>query len=269
MKLRHDPFNIFRASKTPTGLYARQKWLGESDTLQWRDDFQKTVFTLMAGQSADGSWQQSPLASIRCLFGLHLTLRHKTEEIEKALGWLMNYALNDKAAKSAAFTQPISSQDIRELPFTPGQPRLFLVSATLFLATVFERGRESLVTARYLLLLRWVAEHLNDRDIWQDKSNALRALIVHPDYAEDVVTTKLIDHLETIQYSAGHWPAEIPFYQMINALAHSLRPSAHSQWIKSLGMLSETQNDDGSWGNEDREWNTFLVVHALKKKACL
>jgi len=40
-------------------------------------------------------------------------------------------------------------------------------------------------------------------------------------------------------------------------------------WVKALMILSNTQNVDGSWGDEDREWNTFLVVHALKNKACL
>jgi hypothetical protein len=40
MKLRYDPYQIFRFSKTPIGLYARQKWLGEADTDQWKIDFE-------------------------------------------------------------------------------------------------------------------------------------------------------------------------------------------------------------------------------------
>ncbi|HOQ71465.1 MAG: hypothetical protein PHW80_09130 [Smithellaceae bacterium] len=46
-------------------------------------------------------------------------------------------------------------------------------------------------------------------------------------------------------------------------------PSAHRQWIKALDVLSETQNDDGSWGRQDGEWNTFLAVRALKNMVCL
>jgi hypothetical protein len=38
MKLRYDPYQIFQFSKTPVGLYARQKWLGEAETPQWRID---------------------------------------------------------------------------------------------------------------------------------------------------------------------------------------------------------------------------------------
>jgi hypothetical protein len=36
--------------------------------------------------------------------------------------------------------------------------------------------------------------------------------------------------------------------------------------LKALPLLSVTQKKNGSWGNEDSEWNTFLVVHALKNK---
>jgi hypothetical protein len=121
----------------------------------------------------------------------------------------------------------------------------------------------------YRLLSRWVAEHTWDRDARSDISNALRSLIVHPDYAEDPATAALVDHLGKIQDPSGRWPDPIPFFQTVNAIAHLRLNSAHKQWIKALTILSNTQNVDGSWGDEDREWNTFLVVHALKNKACL
>ena len=31
MKLRYDPYQIFRFCKMPVGLYERQKWLDEAD----------------------------------------------------------------------------------------------------------------------------------------------------------------------------------------------------------------------------------------------
>ena len=43
MNLRYDPYQIFRLSKTPAGLYARQKWLGEVETPQWKSDFQERL----------------------------------------------------------------------------------------------------------------------------------------------------------------------------------------------------------------------------------
>lgn len=270
VKLSHSPFQIFKASKTPAGLYARKKWLGESDTSEWQDDFHETILSLMNGQSDDGSWNQSPIESIRRLFGLHLTLRHRTGEIEKALDWLMKHTLNRNILNLAESIEPLAPDAFRELPFTPGDHRHFsLVCATLFLAAIFQRGSDSSVMAHYHLLSRWVAENKDDPAAGSEMSNALRSLIVHPDYAEDPATAALVDHLGEIQDTSGRWPSQIPFFQTFNALAHLRLNSAHRQWVKALTILSNTQNVDGSWGYEDREWNAFLVVHALKNKACL
>lgn len=82
-------------------------------------------------------------------------------------------------------------------------------------------------------------------------------------------TAALVGHLGEIQDPSGRWPSQVPFPQTVNALAHLRLNVAHRQWVKALMTLSNTQNVDGSWGDEDREWNTFLVVHALKNKACL
>jgi hypothetical protein len=106
-------------------------------------------------------------------------------------------------------------------------------------------------------------------DIGSDISNALRSLIVHPGFLECPATTTLVDRLGEIQDPSGMWPDPVPFFQTVNALAHLRLNSAHRQWAKALESLFLTQNEDGSWGDEDREWNTFLVVHALKNKACL
>ena len=71
MKLRHDPYQVFRFSKTPAGLYARQKWLGEAEKSQTLNalahldlpqaDHQiKTAFNrLVENQNIDGSWGRS------------------------------------------------------------------------------------------------------------------------------------------------------------------------------------------------------------------
>jgi hypothetical protein len=224
----------------------------------------------MNGQSDDGSWNQSPIESIRRLFGLHLTLRNRTGEIEKALDWLMKHTLNRNILNLAEPIEPLAPDAFRELPFTPGGHRhLSLVCATLFLAAIFQRGSESAAMTHYHLLSRWVAENTGDSNAWPDISNVLRSLIVHPDFSEHPATAALVDHLGEIQDPSGRWPAPIPFFLTVNAIAHLRSDSAHRQWAKALTILSNTQNVDGSWGDEDREWNTFLVVHALKNKACL
>jgi len=68
VRLRNNPLQIFKASKTPAGLYARQKWLDEAATAQWQDDFHETLHSLMSGQSDDGiplsSKKQKPTPAI-------------------------------------------------------------------------------------------------------------------------------------------------------------------------------------------------------------
>ncbi len=122
VKLRYNPLQIFKASKTPAGLYARQKWLDESGTAQWQDDFHETRASLMSGQSDDGSWNQSPLESVRRLFGLHLTLRNKTEEIEKALDWLMTHTLKHNTSSLAESIEPLSPDAFRDCPSGRDKP---------------------------------------------------------------------------------------------------------------------------------------------------
>jgi len=269
VKLHHDPLQIFKARKTPAGLYARQKWLGEPETSEWQDDFHETVLSLMKGQSENGSWQDSPLQTARRLFGLHLTLRERTEDIDKALDWLITKVLNRNQLAPSEPVDAVDADAFRELPFIPGQPHLSLVCATLFLAAVFQRRSDSAVMAHYHLLSRWVLLNRRDRNAWQDLNNALRALIVHPDFSGHSATVALVEYLSEIQVPSGCWPDPIPFFQTVNAIAHLRIDSAHRQWIKTLKILRDTQSADGSWGDENREWNTFLIVHALKNKGCL
>ncbi|MEE9912038.1 MAG: hypothetical protein K4571_09980 [Deltaproteobacteria bacterium] len=269
LRVRHNPFQIFKGSKTPAGLYARQKWLNESGMAQWQDDFHQALHALMSGQSDDGSWNQSPLETVRRLFGLHLTIRNQTLEIEKALDWLMRHTLHHSISSLAEPIAPASDDAFRGMPFIPGQTHVSVISMTLFLATVFQKGHEPVVLAHYRLLSLWVEQNAGVMDTASDKMNALRALVVHPDYAEGGATAALVNHLEQIREPSGCWPVPIPFFRTVNALAHLHLEQANRQWNRIPAILCRRQNSDGSWGGEDREWNTFLVVHALKNKGCL
>lgn len=269
LNLPYNPFRVFKASRTPAGLYARQKWLGEADTPEWQDDFQRTVRALLEGQSGDGSWNQSPLACIQRLFGLHLTVRNATREIERGLDWLMKHTLHPVALSPAELREPLPSDAFRELPFSPGQSPLSLACATLFLAAVFQKFDEPVVMAHYQLLERWVVEHAGSAETWLDGDNALRALVAHPEQAEGNATAVLVARLDGIQDPAGFWPDPVPCYRTLNALAHLHMETANRQWIRILKILPGSQHRDGTWGDTDREWNTFLVVHAMKNKGCL
>jgi hypothetical protein len=266
-KIPYYPLEIFRVSKTPVGIYARKKWLNDAETSEWQNDFKETVATLMNGQSADGSWFQSPVETIRRLFGLHLTIRNKTEHVDKAMKWLIKEALNHHFSRG--LDEDLQSGIFRELPFVKEQGRLTLVCATLFLACVFQFDNHETIEENYKFLIQWLDEHSENKDVWADKSNVLRALIVHPVYANDPAAIKLVGDLDENQQSSGLWPVPIPFFLTVNALAHLKSERAHHQWEKVLPLLSVSQKKDGTWGNQDVEWNTFLVVHALKNKQCL
>lgn len=92
------------------------------------------------------------------------------------------------------------------------------------------------------------------------------AFIVHPQYAHGKAMQMAVDMPEDLQEPSGKWPSHIPFFQTVNALAHLEFGSADAQLKLAFQGLFTTQNRDGTWGKTQREWNTFLIVHAIKRK---
>ena len=97
----------------------------------------------------------------------------------------------------------------------------------------------------------------------------MRALVVHPLFKQDPLVSEVVKSLRLLQYDEGDWGWRVPFYQTVNALAHLESTDADRQLEKAFGKLANTQNEDGSWGTDQPEWNTFLVVHALRNKGVL
>jgi hypothetical protein len=262
-----DPYPIFQASLTPVGLYARQKWIGEEKDSRWRCDFDVAVQQLLAGQSADGSWNQSLMTTIQRLFGLHLTVRNPAPPIDKALDWITALAFKDLSRIRKDFPGQITSQDLDSLPFTTGCCGYFLVSATLFLASIFGREDDSRVLKAY--------EWLNEEGIknkgrwcgWSCSNNILRAFVVHPRYSKSRATQLAVHALALAQDSSGRWPRGVPFYQTVNVLAHLDSEEANAQVKRAFTLLHQRQNKDGTWGRSQKEWNTFLVVHAMRRRS--
>ena len=268
MKLSYNPYAIFASSTTPAGLYARQKWLNQELTPQWKADFQRCVETFLAHQSPDGSWQGSIIETIRHLFALHLTIRETNQEINNALDWLIERALDAEIGRSIQ-GESLSSEKLRALPFTPGSFDLFLVSATLFLATIFEREFDADILAMYEWRTHSILTEKDHPPGWASVNNILRALVVHSMYSMNLATEKIVTMLAGVQEESGRWEKGINLYQTVNALAHLDREEAESQVQKAFGYLVKTQNKDGTWGKTGHEWNTFLVVHAMRKKGVL
>jgi hypothetical protein len=269
MKLRNDPYQIFRFSRTPAGLYARQKWLGEAERSQWQRDFQETVGVLLADQSPGGSWHHETAATIKHLFGLHLTVRSSNTQIESALAWLLEKIeiQTDKIKVSAEDVAAVN--DLTGLPFVSSRLDMFLTAATLFLATIFGRENDPEVVAAY----QWLrAQGIKNKGLWYDRGcshNILRAMVVHPVFAKDNATALSVEYLADLQTEGGGWGDDLSFYQTLNALAHLDLHQAETQLEMAFERLYETQNRDGTWSLSEPEWNTFLAIHALKNKGLL
>lgn len=263
ISLPFNPYACFAASTSPAGLYARQKWLGQEEDDRWQADFHECTALLLRGQLLDGSWDSSFIRTVQHLFGLHLTVRQPLEEIETALDWLLD------CTKGARQNAAIAGSDLKRLPFTAGDQRCLRLAMALFLGTIFGRAENAEITARYRELSR---RAFHGPDGWGDHpdiSNILRAFVVHPVFSKDSATIWAVRDLARIQDSSGTWPEGISFYQVVNALAHLDLPQADRQLEKAFALLPRTQNDDGTWGTTDREWNTFLIVHALRNRNML
>jgi len=154
------------------------------------------------------------------------------------------------------------------LPFIRSRRDLFLTGATLFLASIFDRDHDPSVLRGY----RWLSRKGNGNNgLWFDRAcshNIFRAMVVHPVYSKDSATVLAVQAFAGMQSASGEW-GDLPFYQTLNALAHLDLKEAENQLDRAFFRLRKTQHPDGSWGQKDSEWNTFLAVHALRNKGLL
>ncbi len=268
--LKHDPMNVFYSSNTSIGLYARQKWLHQEDTLAWKNDFRETADSLFAGQLPNGSWDDSLLTTAHRLFGLHLTVRNINERIEKALEWLLSHEIFLKQEANLHMqSEKVFARNLQNLPFSHGCFKHFVKCAILFLATIFGKEHDARVIRVYEMLRINGEEKEGKWCTWSCSYNFLRAFVVHPRYRESKAVRLFLSRLEEVQKADGSWPIQIPFYQTVNALGHLNLAQSDKLLERAFRRLKEKQNRDGTWGSTQKEWNTFLVVHTIKRKSFL
>ena len=244
MKLHYDPYHKFWNSKTPVGLYARQKWLGEAETDQWKIDFKETVAELLADQLPDGSWSRSTIETIKRLFGLHLTVRSSAAQIDAALTWLLSKIALQAEGIHVSVDDHNVVTGLEGLPFVTSRSAMLLTGAALFLSSIFGRQSDSNVLALY----QWLSEEgIKSKGLWFDEAsthNVMRAMVVHPVFAEDKATALAVEHLADLQTDTGTWGHNLPFYQTLNALAHLEFSQAQKQLEKAFMLVLENQNSD-------------------------
>lgn len=268
--LQYNPLQIFYRSKTPAALYARLNWLHQEGTSTWKNDLRETVNALFSGRCANGSWNNSFLLTIHKLFGLHLTIRQQDERIENGIEWLLSkdYIFEDRKT-SYVQSKKVFAQDLQGLPFSGGCFEHFAKGAVLFLATIFGRENDSRVIHVYEMLSIMGEKKEGRWCNWSCSNNILRAFVVHPVYAQSRVLKLYLAKLSEIQKEDGSWVKQVPFYQTVNALGHMDFDQSDSMLKRAFHRLKDKQNKDGTWGRKQKEWNTFLIVHAMKRKSHL
>ena len=90
--------------------------------------------------------------------------------------------------------------------------------------------------------------------------------MVHPRYAGSKAVALAVKNLGQVQKETGIWAESIPFYLTVNVLAHLDSTEGDAQLSVAFEHLYKTQGRDGTWSRSQPEWNTFLVIHALKNK---
>jgi hypothetical protein len=271
---KYDPLQVFAGSKTPPGLYARNKWRGEGGSEEWHRDFDATVGQLRAGQGDNGSWDNSGIVTIQRLFALHLTVRRQDESIKRALEWLLRvdnlwnfiwlpHSSSDEMCDD--MTNEIDETAFEGLPFLKGCFGHFAICTGLFLANCFGMGEEEKIMKLYDILAREIEAKGGHWCSAGCTNNAMRAFVVHGRYSRSKATAMMVDYLGRRQLPSGKWKGRTPLYMTFNALAHLDSREANSQCRKAADAILKAQNKDGSWGRTQKEWNTFLVVHALNR----
>jgi hypothetical protein len=264
-KLKHPPYAIFRGSRTPPGLYARQWWLNQGDTHSYKADFKATVSELESTETEINDRHARILDTIHRLFGLHLTVRHPNPSIGKALSEVI---AESRDASLMNETVPFPDR-LQGIPFAASHWRFFILPAALFMAAIFEQATAPEVDRLYAQL----AAEMTVTTAWQNDAaamhNALRALVVHPDNRFQPAIRSALTWFAARQTAQGDWGPAIPFYQAVNALAHLNMPEANVQFDRALPHIISSQNTDGTWDSVDTEWQTFLMVHALRNKGIL
>jgi len=176
-KLRHSPYAIFEDSQSPPGLYARQKWLKQSETETYRADFAATVAKLRYVDMNPGSRSELILEKLHRLFGLHLTVRNTDRSIETAL----SEVIGENRVKLQQSEIVLKPDRLQGLPFAATRWEFFIRPASLFLAAIFGKATDPGVDPIYTQLAANVTDSSAFRSDAAAMHNALRALVVHPD----------------------------------------------------------------------------------------
>jgi len=264
-ELKFNPFEYVATLKSPVGVYLRREILRkktEADTTLTRELYEKTV----AGQSADGSWDQLFVRTANNLWNFALLGDDaKDKSIKLGLNWLLSIQKHQYQGYPGFFysdnrKDPSIMRSTFYGEFGPGCTIFYQTTYAIHLFHIFgfDNNKQVQTTVKsYLQFWRpnWCAAWCT--------INVLRMLIEHPLSRESKQVESGLEFLAKRQIKTGAWEG-FPFYHTFHALSRSHHVLAREQSEKAFPSVIRRQNKDGSWGRKKRETETFLVLDALK-----
>jgi hypothetical protein len=95
---------------------------------------------------------------------------------------------------------------------------------------------------------------------WKDLTcfnNILRAFVVHPRYATKSAVRTAVGRLKALQTTAGDWGHQLPFYKIVNALAHLDLPQAAGVEYLFSGACAQKQKHFVNAGDDILKTHLF------------
>ena len=262
-ELNADPFDYVKTVNTPIGVYLRREVFQEKcDTMLKRNLYKR----ISANQSADGSWNNLFVDTANNLWDLHL-LDYEADDVstKRGLSWLLTIQRHQYRGYPGFFLSD-NREDARKMrhtlygEFGPGCMIFYQTAYAIHLFHLFgfdENQRVQTAVKSYLQFWRpnWCGAWCT--------INVLRVLVEHNLSAHSEQVEKGIKLLAGRQTKRGGWKG-FPFYHTVHALSRSEHALAERQVKKAFGSVVKRQNQDGSWGNQRQETETFLVLDALR-----
>lgn len=269
-ELKFNPFEYVATLESPIGVYLRREILRktpEADTTLTRELYEKTV----AGQSADGSWDQLFVRTANNLWNLALLGDNaKDKNIKLGLNWLLSIQKHQYRGYPGFFysdnrKDPSIMRSTFYGEFGPGCTIFYQTTYAIHLFHIFgyDDNKQVQTTVKsYLQFWRpnWCAAWCT--------INVLRMLIEHPLSRESKQVESGLEFLAKRQTKTGAWKG-FPFFHTFHALSRSHHVLAKEQSEKAFPSVIRRQNKDGSWGRKKRETETFLVLDALKNASAV
>ena len=265
MVFKVDPFNYVAKLESPIGVYLRKevfKKASNADVMLKK----KLDERIAQGQSTNGSWDQLFVHTANNLWNLAL-LGYNAEDasVRQGLEWLLSIQRHEYHGYPGFFCSD-NQKDASTMrstfygEFGPGCTIFYQTAYAVHLFHIFgfdENKQVQRAVNSYLQFWRptWCSAWCT--------INVLRMLIEHPLSKESKQSEDGVKYLARRQTKTGAWKG-FPFYHTLHALSRSSNELAKKQVKKALPSALKRQNKDGSWGRQQPETETFLVLDALR-----